>query len=121
MPNRQMREIKFRGKRKRDGKWVYGDFYHSAIPEGAACIGEWEVDPKTVGQYTGLKDREDVEVYEDDIFEVAIKGTLYTVRVTYGTWASDHNSTVYGFNFWDWYASDVKVVANAHDNPDLLP
>src|SRR4051812_43344742 len=49
-----MREIKFRGRRKRIGDWVYGDFYHTA--DGQACIDEWEIDPKTVGQFTGLRD-----------------------------------------------------------------
>jgi len=63
-----MKIIKFRGKHIDTGKWVYGyllspskigkieDIHHSYS----------DVDPKTVGQYTGLKDKKGVEIYEGD-------------------------------------------------------
>jgi hypothetical protein len=68
-----MREIKFRGLRKSDKSWVYGSYQadvlcenrHTIIyadKEGYYC--EDEVDPNSVGQYTGLKDTLNEEIYE---------------------------------------------------------
>lgn len=73
-----MREIKFRGKRLDNGEWIEGDLLRMnghwfIFPDPApGGIDKYEVDPATVGQHTGLKDKNGTDVWEGDIFDLAI-------------------------------------------------
>ena len=118
-----MRTIKFRGKDRRTGKWYYGNLYvkdtrgrtHICTPER----GCFDIDPETVGQFTGLMDKNDAEIYEGDILD--FNGLKIEVRFVRGVFAllcnGDLDNELCGDCRTDMFA---KVIGNIHDNPELL-
>lgn len=119
-----MREIKFRGKDALTGKWAYGDLVHNKkITEtdlvDRTMVGGYEVDPDTVGQFTGLYDREGNEIFEGDIVRTSVaKDDIGLVE-----WHSGHAAFVVhmkGSSQWFHLDKRDKIIGNIHDTPSLL-
>lgn len=119
------RKIKFRGKRIDNGQWVYGDYYktpltHGIISNNTVTYFAYVVYEKTIGQFTGLKDKNGNEIYEGDFINIF-----------------DNNGHRYGWGFisfkngsffiGDMFLSDIHhedlycdIIGNIHENPELL-
>lgn len=114
------REIKFRAK-SLDGIWEYGDLHlRSKHPHIHNLIGaKIYIDHDTVGQFTGLHDKNGKEIYEGDIFHLGSKSILYQV-VWYDTGIVGkqiHASCYVGLEHWK---EKILVIGNIHDNKELL-
>lgn len=118
------RVIKFRGKVKNSNEWKYGSLLTYAdgecniITETGHRIDTWNVDPETVGQFTGKIDRNGKEVYEGDI--VVFTGCLPTVCKWINGWYLYYEAfREQTFNLCAFLSSDLAVVGNIYDNPEL--
>lgn len=123
-----MREILFRGKRESDGKWIYGLYSDNYVHEtDFPCIMplrserndyDWKVIPETVGQCTGLKDKNGKMIFEGDIVTMPAYGGGRTKSMVYfknGKFAV--NGSNYGFK--DIAPRRMEVIGNIYDNPEL--
>ncbi len=149
-----MREILFRGKRVDNGEWIYGYLVKSnekyyiyyEMPDEMCQTGNWlwykEVIPETVGQYTGLTDKNGTKIFEGDIIK-SDNGRINAISVVrYGKFEplmfydllekyvrSRPKEKIYGLfsksiKGEEMLLSDLprlkEVIGNIHDNPELL-
>ena len=131
-----MREILFRGKRIDNGEWVEGNLFvpdkvdfrkpPTEILMGTNIVRiSYEVDPETVGQYTGLKDKNGKRVFEGDICQHEKTGRIISVS-WHGTMAgyvwSKRIEDSHLFDFGELFRVHDKyaVIGNIYDNPELL-
>ena len=146
-----MREILFRGKRMDNGEWGEGFLARTTLGSTiivneveeyscGCCIGigsaNFEVDPSTVGQYTGLKDKHGNRIFEGDILHISRiadgLGGYYNPPLDYHVnvvvkwdlcawmWETLCDDKRY-ISFPDaWCHYECEVIGNIHDNPELL-
>lgn len=131
-----MREIEFRGKRIDNGEWVKGDFVDQGLQtELKAIFNKTEemicpylVKPETIGQYTGLCDKNGTKIFEGDVVK------LFRIDITNGgielcakceiVYSEDcffckSNKTEYSLMPYVRY-KQIEVIGNIYDNPELL-
>ena len=122
------REILFRGT-KSHGRWVYGSLVVSEninpaiyynVSKGVADVLDWcYVSPESIGQYTGLTDKNGVKIFEGDIISIGDPNIKYIIM-----WRNDGfcakqigASSYIGLTYW---ASNIEVLGNVIDNPELI-
>ena len=137
-----MREIKFRGKRLDNSEWIYGDL-HIRTPHAhihSELGSRVFIDTDTIGQFTGLHDKNGKEIYEGDI----LRGDEYPFNCDgvdnyfaevvwadnvcgfYSITLKKPNSTVRGISHGNWEQlnevdmKSFEVIGNIHDNTELL-
>ena len=133
-----MREILFRGKRIDNGEWVEG--YYAAEPYmkntyncGYILENEkdlfakkaWLVDSRTVGQYTGLTDKNGTKIFEGDCFKTYCTGLpvykhivgYYPEHFAFMARCIEMNTVHY---LSDYRPSAIEIIGNIYDNPELL-
>ena len=140
-----MREILFRGKRVDNGEWVEGFYYIATSgyagsdkvigkPRHMITTGRWQasgaygernelaehkVIPESIGQYTGLTDKNGKRIFEGDIVTMpAYLGGRHKAVVYFknGKFAVDGSH----YYFKDIAPKNMEVIGNIHDNPELL-
>lgn len=136
-----MREILFRGKREDNGEWVEGFYWKDLWGDGESCYILYDsedfcVNQSTVGQYTGLHDKNGKRIFEGDIirahyanakrFQESIEQIVFhngrfcaLYEADGATWRSPipDNTHHHGRDvYMDW----CEVIGNIHDEPELL-
>lgn len=126
------REIKFRGKSYFDGRWIFGDLFHTIGTTGDGLAIQYyddedgwmteDVDENTVGQFTGMCDGAGTEIYEGDLL-FCNKYNQFPYRVYWNdknccfrAIAKNRNELLLSKEY---LYIGFRVIGNTHDNPEL--
>lgn len=129
---KKMREILFRGQTRRKGEkvrldgtpvesnWVYGGYCkysedHGIIYQSEPEIHKYPVYADSVGQYTGLTDKNGRKIFEGDILIWGFEIYVITYIEEYGQFLGTNGEAKYKITPTD----DAEVIGNVHDNPDF--
>ena len=121
-----MREILFRGKTTDRGEWVKGCYTETLRYNNLHWIwngkNHFTVNPETIGQYTGLTDKNGTKIFEGDIVkgneEIFTKDLIF--NVVFDEYCRYMIVSSYGHYLLARNNKDVEVIGNIHDNPELL-
>ena len=133
------REIEFRGQCVLNGEWLYGDLEYSRNDKDVVRIHTYNDDgsykqqclvvPDTVGQFTGLVDKNGVKIFEGDILELVVTYQGKPVgepRIRKVVWkgsglyiVNKHNDCVCERSA-TCQEEEYRVIGNIHNNPELL-
>lgn len=116
-----MREILFRGKTKRN-EWIYGDLITHGIDFDDAIKQHhtrevWDIKPESVGQFTGLTDKNGKNIFEGDIVRFRWQRDILTGYVVFD---KGHYCIKSNLDYLIFLNSEKEVIGNIHDNPELL-
>lgn len=126
-----MREIKFRGKSEEKDKWLYGSFYQAdnrsfivddsfegGVGESYALL--LEAVPESVGEWTGLRDKNSVEIYEGDVvrWEDEILTVVWENDASFTFKLGDNNKDSYNGNLA--HTEIIEIIGNIYEHSHLL-
>lgn len=121
-----MREILFRGKTEEANRWIFGDLEHDSDGDvqilGTHSVFARSVDPETVGQFTGLTDKNGKQIFEGDICRNGDFTYLISWIASQYTWAglnlkTKRKTSIYGII--NRYGNKFVIIGNRYDNPEL--
>ena len=122
------REILFRGKLKKSNKFIYGlptcDFSYIFNSSQVDSCDNYEVIPETIGQFTGMIDKNGTKIFEGDIIDLSNKYSKIEIRnakVYYEEASFKINKSIGCYsNFLYGWNLDYEVIGNVYDNPELI-